>query len=399
MTRQKPHTLVATVGTSLIENLKKLPDSADKFYGEFISSGAENVEWPAIQRILHTYKSSQWRQLGIALKAVPDTARLCGAEINSIAALNRKGWLDLSRIFFFVSDTSDGEHTGEILKAYYEERSKELGLQRVKYQRIEQLQDERPWDFRTLGLRNLVREVGKVIHEAGGPSFAAIDATGGYKAQIAVAALIGVALDIDVYYKHEKFNEIISFPPLPVTLDYDLLGRHGRLISAFEDEGLMTEEETGTIDEELQVLLEQEVINGERCWALSPIGEVYLTGFRFRNPRKPSEVRDALSEERKPPSFPDDHYPEGFKEFVEKVWRETPWITRCVAKDYSGQAGIKRTGFDLRDMGGDSRQEYVIIGTYVDRNGFGGRFEVMITSNRKADLIWAVDKLNQEFGS
>jgi len=36
----------------------------------------------------------------------------------------------------------------------------------------------------------------------------AINATGGYKAQIATTALIGIALDIAVYYKHERFNEM-----------------------------------------------------------------------------------------------------------------------------------------------------------------------------------------------
>ncbi|MCL4514100.1 MAG: putative CRISPR-associated protein [Firmicutes bacterium] len=394
MARQKPHTLVATVGTSLMDNLNRLTNEPDAFYRGPGAIGAEKVEWSVIQRVSDCYRSSQWKALGKALQAIPDTARLCGAEINSIAALNQKERLDIRRIVFFVSDTPAGEQAGEILKAYYEARGKELGLQKVDYRSIDQLQDERPLDFRTFGLRNLVREVGKVVRDAGDPSLVAIDATGGYKPQIAVAAVMGIALDIDVYYKHERFERAISFPPLPVTLDYELLGRYGRLLSAFENGGLLTEDEVDPIDEELRVLLEHEVIDDKQYWALSPIGEIYLTGFRLRNP-KPVELRNASAEERKPPTFRDDHYPAGFKEFVTKVWRETPWITRCFTKPYDGQASMKRTGFDLRDEGGG---HYVIIGIYVDRSGFGGRFEVNTTSSRRSDLAWAVDQLNQKFG-
>ena len=50
----------------------------------------------------------------------------------------------------------------------------------------------------------------------------AINATGGYKAPIAVAVLLGQALGVPVYYKHELFSEIIAFPPLPVALDFEV---------------------------------------------------------------------------------------------------------------------------------------------------------------------------------
>lgn len=47
-----------------------------------------------------------------------------------------------------------------------------------------------------------------------------IDATGGYKAQIAIAVMFGQALGVDVIYKHESFGNIIDFPPMPVSLDF-----------------------------------------------------------------------------------------------------------------------------------------------------------------------------------
>ncbi len=398
MSAPKPHTLISTVGTSMFSNLRHLPDKAQDLKENPQTKDLENIEWRTIEKIKRHYNLSQWKALGRALVEIPGDTRLCGAEINSIYALANKDQLAIRQIVFFVSDTLDGKHTGEVLTAYIEGCKDTLGVHGVRCCSISGLQDKCPWGFRTRGLRNLVREVGEVVRNVGDPSFVAIDATGGYKAQIAVAALIGVALDIDVYYRHDKFGDIISFPPLPVTLDYEIIGRHGRVLHAFEETAVLTEDEVGSIAEELKVLLDQEKIDGKTCWALSPIGEIYLTGFRLRNPR-PVDLPDASPETRKPPVFPNHHYPDGFQDYVKKIWNETPWITRCVAGDYSGQASMRKNGFDLREEPGSDSSSVAVIGTYVDRSSFAGRFKVLTTGTRRTDLVWAVDYLNQRFAS
>ena len=48
--------------------------------------------------------------------------------------------------------------------------------------------------------------------------FCGINATGGYKAQIAIAVTIGQAARVPVYDKHELFNDITSFPPCQLLL-------------------------------------------------------------------------------------------------------------------------------------------------------------------------------------
>ncbi|HHU98200.1 MAG TPA: putative CRISPR-associated protein [Petrimonas sp.] len=396
MPKGKPHTLISTVGTSLLGNLSRLPEKPLDAEENRESKGPEGLDWATVAKLKRHYRQGEWKALGQCLTEVPGHARLCGAEINSIYALSQKDWLDIREIVFLVSDTKEGKNTGEVLTTYFESVKDALGLQNVRYSCIEGLQDERPWEFRTTGLRNLVREVGKVVQRVGGPQYVAIDATGGYKAQIAVAALIGVAMDIDVYYRHERFDDIISFPPLPVALDYSLVGKYGNTIHAFEKEPLLTEDEIGPIDEELVVLLDREVIDGETCWALSPIGEIYLTGYRMRYP-KAADLRSATSEEREVPRFPDHHYPNGFKQFVTKVWQETPWITRCVTVPYSKQEGMKKTGFYLREGTADDKPTWEIIGEYIDHEGFGGRFKVLTTADQYHDLVWAVDQLNQKF--
>lgn len=390
MRQAKTCTLISTVGTSLFNNLKHMiPDSQVTPDVTKQKSHEQRIK----EKIKRHYENSNWQALGQALTEIQGDARLCGAEINSIYALSKKDWLKIWQIIFLVSDTEAGNHTGDVLTAYFESCKDKLGLQKTECRCIKDLQDDRPWDFRTLGLRNLIREVGNIYNEVGGSPYLIIDATGGYKAQIAVAALIGVALDIDVYYRHERFGDIISFPPLPVALDYELIGRHGRLLHAFEESMQLTEDEIDSIDEELKVLLDQERIDNKICWALSPVGEIFLTGFRLRNPQ-PVELSNAQPEERKSPVFPRHNYPNGFKDYAKKVWRSTPWITRCVIEDYSGQASMKKNGFDLREEPGE---DFVIVGTYVDHTGFAGRFKVLTTSTKRTDLIWAVDHLNQKF--
>src|SRR5437773_1205753 len=77
------------------------------------------------------------------------------------------------------------------------------------------------YDRRTRALRTPARRICAVVRERSAAA-CALNATGGYKAQIAVAVLLGQALGVPVYYKHELFSEIIAFPPLPVALDFEV---------------------------------------------------------------------------------------------------------------------------------------------------------------------------------
>src|SRR5438093_1489422 len=82
-------------------------------------------------------------------------------------------------------------------------------------------------------VRNLAKAVCQIIRDHGASS-CAINATGGYKAQIAIAVLMGQALGVPVYYKHERFDEIIAFPPMPVALDFEVWMRLSGLLFALE---------------------------------------------------------------------------------------------------------------------------------------------------------------------
>lgn len=217
----------------------------------------------------------------------------------------------------------------------------------------------------------------------------AINATGGYKAQIAIAVLIGQALEVTVFYKHERFSEIISFPPMPVSFDYDLLAKEAALLDQLE-RGELLELEESEIDPSLRLLLEEAESEGtKKLWALAPIGQIYLEGFRVRHPL--ARTLPPASTNRSHPSFRDDHYPDGFKEFVEKVWREQTFINTCHSLPYDQQRSIRNRVFYLRN-------DDQIVGEYVDRNGFGARFAINTTAETAPQRTAIVMHLNQEYG-
>ncbi len=373
------NTLICTVGTSLFEsNLKRLSQDTPDL--------PEN--W---RKLKNAFDNKKWSELARLLLDIPPNKRICGAEINTIEEAKKKKWLDLRNLIFLVSDTEAGKNTGFVLKKYFEGR-RDLQLKQIEYKFVKNLQDESPKKFKIHGLRNLVRCIGDYVERYGRENIA-IDATGGYKAQIAVAVLIGQALDIPVYYKHERFSEIIDFPPLPISLDYDLLGRYSDILTDFERGKSFTKSEIDNFDEKLRVFLTEIEVDGESLFELNAIGQLYITSFRLRYPQI-VRLKSIAEAERKRPTFRDDHYPIGFKEFVNKVWKENKWIKTCWSLPYYGQASIKGIGFSVKTTDDDKK---IIIGTYQDRNNFGARFQIVLSDESIESLNWAVDQLNMKY--
>ncbi len=377
------NTLICTVGTSLLEsNLKNLPETAEKYPDSLPDN------W---QALYDAYQSSQWKKLVTELLKVEPNQRICGAEINAIEETCKKEWLTLERLYFLVSDTASCENRVIILREYFKRRS-DLKLKKddVAYQKIEHLQDKVPKDFKIYGLRNLVKVIGEYVQRLGGTETVAIDATGGYKAQIAIAVMIGQALNIPVYYKHERFSEIINFPPMPVTLDYDILSQYADIIADFENNNIFSASELGSIDERLKVFLDEVDIDNERFYEFNAIGQIYLTGFRLRYQQ---QVKLNKAEKRKEPTFGNDHhFPKEFENFVRKVWQENDWIITAQSIAYDKQRAIKGIGFKVIQY--DER--LCLIGTFRDHNQ-GARFWIHLPDESPAKLTLAADRLNQMY--
>jgi putative CRISPR-associated protein (TIGR02619 family) len=281
-----PNVLICTVGTSLLRNLQ---------------AKGWNVENP-----IATAKE---------LKKLDPQDKQMGAEINSIYSLIEKGHLEPGRLFLCISDTPDGEITGRILDCYYRD-----AFEDVKVIKIVGLQAEDPERFRNLGLRNLVKAIADIVkREREHGRELAINATGGFKAQISFAGLIGQLLNVSVYYMFEAFQEVIELPPLPVSFSFDYWLSHFELLERLSQDLLPEEEIPQDLDEVL-------ILREEGLCSLSSLGELFHQGYkeRFRRERghllpPPSGLR--LEEKRV--KYEDDNRGKhrGLKEHLERVLR------------------------------------------------------------------------------
>lgn len=369
--------LACTVGTSLLSNIR----------GEYRQgSGITEEAFARLKGYLETQNiASVAKEL---VKLGNPHAKICGAEINSIQETVEASHFDLEHLYFLISDTDEGRLMGKLLETYFIERGLD-GLKTINIVQIDELQDNNPKRFKTHGLRNLVRKLGELVRSYTAEGLM-IDATGGYKAQIAIAVVFGQALQIPVLYRHERFSEIINFPPMPISFDYKILGENSDLLARFEAGETLDQTEFDELDEKVRVLLEEVDVEDDSkyvtLFALGAVGQIFLEGFRLRFPRD-RELKSVLVSEKKEPIFSDDHFPTGFKEFVVKLWRDIVWIKSAHSVPYHGQRGIKRNGAYVR--------EGKLFGTYVGKNNFGARFEIVTNAQLEEQLTWAADQINQ----
>lgn len=314
-------TLICTVGTSLLKTqlgaLQRQPPA------ELSADDRALVRALAVQ---------DWQQLALLLARRAPDDRLCGAEINSIHLMVRKRKITPdARILLLVSATELGSQSGELLKPLLQA----MGHRHVDVVSIEGLVDSQPHVFRTRGLRNLARHVCAAVRNYGA-SQCAINATGGYKAQIAIAVMIGQATHVPVYYKHELFDDIIWFPPLPVSFDFDLWLQHSSTLQLLADsDDLIPRSELATDwDESLEALVEVEDLGNGDVVVLSPTGYIVHETFSHRFQRLRGALLPPPATRKLPCTLKRDEahlrrHEEELLRFMERIRDEVPQIISC----------------------------------------------------------------------
>ena len=333
------HTLLCTVGTSLFfPNLTNLAGEAE--------AGALPPGSPGAT-LAAAYRAREWPRVAEALAAFDPADRLLGAEVNSVHDLVARGYAaPAPDLVLLHSATQDGRAIAEVLVRYFGRRG-----HRASAAEIEGLQDADSRAFRTRGLRNLAKAVGRAVRERG--QGVAINATGGYKAQIAVAVLIGQAVGAPVYYKHERFSEIIAFPPMPVALDFGLWMRWSGLFHALDRQELVTRAKAAEDwDERLEPLIERVEVDGTAYLELSPTGQIFHETFagRFRSDKDrvlPAPVPPA---QKRAPRLNDHNWGNArgpILRHMERITAECPYVEGCVAHYWNPSLGAVRC-FRLR---------------------------------------------------
>jgi putative CRISPR-associated protein (TIGR02619 family) len=313
-------TLITTVGTSL-------------FFPNLAGLKADDSN-PSRRELAAAYAARDWTGVSARLSGLPGTDRLCGAEINSTASLLAKGYADArANLVFCHSATEDGHAIGLVLTEYY----RRAGHPVVEAREIADLQDADPRRFKTHGLRNLAKAVCKVIRDYGA-AHCAINATGGYKAQIAVAVMMGQALGVPVYYKHERFDEIIAFPPMPVALDFEAWMRLSGLLFALDREETWPAAslEPEVADSEiLESLVERVEVDGVDYLELSATGQIFHETFRerFRSRRDAVLPPPVPAAQRRPPKIGDhgvlNRHRETLTRYFTALMDAVPQVRQC----------------------------------------------------------------------
>lgn len=221
-------------------------------------------------------------------------SRACGAEVNSTALLAGGQKLSVGvleapfRVHLLVSDTPEGEWSGKVLTTHLRDWK---GVAGVTWEAVAGLDGRNPRGFGHQGLRELVKTAAKRLTEArrqdpGGQCV--INATGGYKAQISLAGLLGQALKVPVVYLFEQFEQCIELPPMPVDFDRSLWIENYGLFRALAEEGMVPAARLAALapDARLLPLLDEEDVDGERYVALSPVLELMHQAFEYLPPSR-----------------------------------------------------------------------------------------------------------------
>lgn len=236
-------TILTTVGTSLLSNAKR------------DLQGEEPTDQQLANYLRHT-----------------DPAK-ASAETNSLSRLLREG----DRIVFLCSQTDDGQRCATALARHYRNAGHNVP-DPVEVRDLTYKESR----FKLRGLRSLAATlIERIRDEQRAGREVLINATGGFKAEIAYATLVGLLFRVPVHYIHEAFRDIIDFPPVPIGWDYSLLADYQEFFEWVEADLRPTSKVDARLrglSPEVRMLLEEE----EGFTFLSPAGEAFYEAFRAR---------------------------------------------------------------------------------------------------------------------
>jgi putative CRISPR-associated protein (TIGR02619 family) len=201
--------------------------------------------------------------------ASPDKA---SAETNSLSRLLQGG----DRIVLLHSQTEEGRLCVQALRRHYESQGFSAEAQEVSDLMYRESR------FKMRGLRALVATLINLIREERrNEREVLINATGGFKAEIAYATVVGLLFDVPVYYIHEAFGDIIEMPPMPIGWDYSLPADHEEFFEWIVEADRTTAEADARLQglsPEVRLLLAEE----GGVTQLSPAGYAFYEAFEDR---------------------------------------------------------------------------------------------------------------------
>ncbi|HBE21095.1 MAG TPA: CRISPR-associated protein [Cyanobacteria bacterium UBA11149] len=243
------------------------------------------------------------------------------AETNSLLKIAQT----YDEIIFLYTATAAGERCAKEIERYLQKQ----GWLNIRLRQLPLGSNES--HFERQGLRDLVNilidEITKAQREK---REVIINATGGFKAEIAYTTLVGMIFEVPIKYIYQEFDQPITLPVLPISWNIDLLLEYESFFEWLDGEPrqevdvnqrlkAMLESDRNQI---LQILLPPD---GEGYIFLSPAGEILWKRVAqqrelaelVENP-PPSDIAvadkiaDSIAEDKH-------HYPKGTLAFAQKL--------------------------------------------------------------------------------
>ncbi len=286
-----PRLLVTTVGTSLLTNRDDRPWAGWNGRG-----GDPLPEAAAVD---------DWLAGADAVKA--------SAETNTLRAIEAQA---SDHLLFLHSDTPEGRFCSERLQHFYAEVVK---CRDIAGRSLTALGYAHP-SFSQKGLKILVQEAIEAVKQARNKTLQPVFcATGGFKAEIAFLNLLGALLEVEVYYIHEQFREIVRLPRLPLGWNTEWVLQRQKFFEWIDEEPRPSAEVASRLraDPELQPLVEDA---GDGYSFLNAAGDLLFRAAKELGPRatwpaavaSPPDEKDGLSSEGH-------HRPRGWENFVQRL--------------------------------------------------------------------------------
>jgi putative CRISPR-associated protein (TIGR02619 family) len=237
-------TIITTVGTSLLTN-----------------PGRPWAGWKNKQPLPDANTVDEWFLEADSVKASAETHTWFRLDL-----FDRCGDVD-TEVVLVHSHTEEGGFCAErlVIRA-------ETGGLKARSRQVDGLIYQNAQNFNR-GLRQLARVIGQEIKQGRAAGTVDLAATGGFKAEIAIANLVGAVSDTPVHYIYQEFSSIITLEPIPVTLRPEWIGSGaGRaLLQEFR-----SADDLIPVSEVIKSLLKQD----ERLWTLVEIeGDVAALTF------------------------------------------------------------------------------------------------------------------------
>jgi putative CRISPR-associated protein (TIGR02619 family) len=259
------HKLVAltTVGTSLLGNSKN--SITDEELKKSIKADFSNLS----DQIIKDF---------IRINIQAETEKRISAEINSTIQLNNyiqeKEERKIDIVHLILSDTGEMKKQEPILRRFFTSKGFQVEITTVNGLKYKESQ------FKMSGLRSLINELSKLIENYRGKGYEVLmNATGGFKAEIAYATVLAQLRHIKSFYVYETFNEIVPMPFLPLNLDIAYWRVYKEYFSLYEKglEKEKSDEYLTFLPQGFRFLIDWNEI--ENKWYLNPAGEAFYLSF------------------------------------------------------------------------------------------------------------------------